>query len=183
MIARSWFWIAGVGVATMLTGCSAATQSPEVTSLVKNRYSVSRVDFDQSGRRAVVARQGAVLILQVDGVPANALRVVHPPRASKEVTPVRAQHVGNYAEVAISEDGVASASRGEFTLPRGTRLVVLERKVERDRVRLFTHTLEPAHKADGTTAYGCTEFIVPVEPGLDRAALERRIDRVLLPGA
>ncbi|MGH7325629.1 MAG: hypothetical protein ACREJ9_13435 [Candidatus Rokuibacteriota bacterium] len=168
----------------LTTGCSVASQSADVKDLVQRRYQLSRMALEPSGRQGIVTRRGTVLVLGIDGVPANALRVIRPaiyPPQSFVSKPVR--HLDNYAPVRIPADGPLPEARDEFTLPRGTRLVVLDRKVERDRVRLFTHTLEPIRRADGTTACGCTEFIFPLERTEGTAALHRRIDRVLSPAA
>jgi hypothetical protein len=67
------------------------------------------------------------------------------------------------------------------TLPRGTRLAVLEHKVERDRVRLLTHTVDRVRRPDGTLVYGCTEFIFPIGQSSDTTAVQRQIERVLSP--
>jgi len=45
--------------------------------------------------------------------------------------------------------------------------------VSGDQVRLFTHTLDPVRLADGTTTYGCPEFVFDLEPAaVDRADVQ-----------
>ena len=61
--------------------------------------------------------------------------------------------------VEVDREGRLKASPGELALAKGTRLAVLDLKVGADRVRLFTHTLEPMRLPDGKAAYGCAEFV------------------------
>ena len=62
-------------------------------------------------------------------------------------------------------------------------MVVLNLKTDRDRVRLFTHTLDPVRLPDGTTAYGCTEFVFTFDPTTlsrpDIATITARIEQSL----
>ena len=92
-------------------------------------------------------------------------------------------HVRDYAQVEIGQDGRLTAALADFSLAKGSQLVVLDLKVGSDEGRLFTHTLEPVQLADGKAVYGCAEFVFRFEPGaLDRgdvAAVERRIGEFL----
>jgi hypothetical protein len=92
-----------------------------------------------------------------------------------------------YVRVTVAQDGTLAPGRGDFTLPRGTRLSVLDLKVKENQVHVFTHTLEPVRLADGKTAYGCTEFVFPLDAGVrsrgDVAAVSSDVDRVLRPAA
>ena len=67
--------------------------------------------------------------------------------------------------------------------PGGTRLVVLDVRVDSDRIRVFAHTLSPAQVPAEKTAYGRTEFVFPVDPAViargDVAKIERRIEQVI----
>ena len=89
----------------------------------------------------------------------------------------------DYAEVTVGRDGSLTAGSSDFTLPKGTRLVVLDLKVETDRVRVFTHTLAAVPLSGGKTAYGCTEFMLPLDATArdrgDVATVTAEIDRVL----
>jgi len=128
-----------------------------------------------------LSRRGSVLVLQADGAPAQALRFVQLNTKSPRF------HVRDYARVTVAQDGALTAGQGDFILPRGTRLGVLDLKVDRDQIHVFTHTLEPVRLPDGKTAYGCTEFVFPLDPGArsrgDVAAVSGEIDRVLRPAA
>jgi hypothetical protein len=91
--------------------------------------------------------------------------------------------VRDYAQVTVAPNGTVTAGSGDFAAPKGTRLSVLDLKVENDRVRVFTHTLAPVSLADGKTAYGCTEFVFQFDPVIrergDVATVTAQIDRVL----
>jgi hypothetical protein len=64
---------------------------------------------------------------------------------------------------------------------------VLDVKVDRDQVHILTHTAAPILLGDGKTAYGCTEFVFSLDPGVGRrgdvAEVTAEIDRVLRPAA
>jgi hypothetical protein len=53
--------------------------------------------------------------------------------------------------------------------------------VEGDRVRLFTHTLEPVRLPNGEAHYGCAELAFRFDPGVlergDLATIQRHIDQ------
>lgn len=63
---------------------------------------------------------------------------------------------------------------------------MLNIKVEGNRVRIFTHTLERLVLPYGTRAYGCTEFVLRFESNEirrgDLASVEARISRILTAG-
>jgi hypothetical protein len=123
-------------------------------------------------------------VLTPAGVPANPLRTLRPIVLSpKDHVLTSARHLRNYARVEIPPDGAPAAEPAAFTLPRDTRVVVLEMKVERDAVRLFTHTLVPVALLVGRSEYGCTEFVFRFDPGVikraDTATVERAIERWL----
>ncbi len=92
-------------------------------------------------------------------------------------------HFRDYARVDVDPDGELIVEWGDFTLERGARLIVLNVKVENDRVRLFTHTRAPVGHVDRMAAYGCTEFVFhfnPSELGTeDVAFVQGRIESVL----
>lgn len=175
-------FVLGLFVSGLLTGCAAATQSGELKDFVRRQYRESDLRLEDAGRQGYVVGQGTILTLNADSVPANALRVlpatVH---SAKPYIRIPARHLYTYAPVVVRPDGSAPQGRGEFTLPRGTRLAVLEHKVERDRVRLLTHTVDRVRRGDGTLVYGCTEFIFPIRQPSDPTAVQREIERVLSP--
>jgi hypothetical protein len=115
-----------------------------------------------------LSKRGSVLLLQADGAPAQALRFVQLNTKSPRV------HVHDYARVTVAQDGALTSGKGDFTLPKGTRLAVLDVKVDRDQVHIFTHTLEPGRLGGR-------------DPGArnraDVAAVSSEIDRVLRPAA
>jgi hypothetical protein len=141
------------------------------------RFHLSRMEVQNPSDQGAVIKKGTVLRLQADGIPANALRTVQLNTKSPRF------HVPDYARVEVGRDGRITAGPGAVSLTAGTRLVVLDLKVSGDRVRLFTHTLEPVPLPDGKVSHGCTEFVFAFDPGsLDRAdpdTIAGRIDQVL----
>lgn len=151
---------------------------------LRQRYALSRIEIENDRLQGAVTRRGVVLALQSEGIPANELHVfrpmVHNPRS---YIPNPAQHLRNYARVEISPSGARTEKAGTFRLPRGARLVVLDLRTEADRIRLFTHTVEPVSVGPGRAAYGCTEFVFRLEPALlqgrDSTAIQQVIERWL----
>ena len=127
--------------------------------------------------KGYVFKPGAVVVLQAESAPAKKLRVIQANTKSPRF------HVPDYAEVTVGRDGSLTAGSGDFTLSKGTRLVVLDLKVEKDRVHVFTHTLATVPLPGGKTAYGCTEFVFPLDAAVrdrgDVATVTAQIDRVL----
>ena len=164
-----------VGVATVLP--SHASTLDSARDALSERYGLSRIDIQNPRTEGYTASRGVVLLLRADGVSAKKLRVVQTNTKSPRF------HVRDYAPVEVAPDGRLAGTPGDFMLPKGTRLVVLDLKVEKDRVRLFTHTLVRVLLADGPAVYGCTEFVFRADPDLlargDVAALQDQIDRVL----
>jgi len=128
-----------------------------VRDALKERYRLSRLDLVIQPSEGRIATPGAVLRLEVDGVPAKRFRVTQINSKSPRF------HVRDYARVELGGERM-TAEPAELTLGRGTRLLVLDLKVEPDRVRLFTHTLEPVAASEGRPAYGCTEFVFRLAP-------------------
>lgn len=127
------------------------------------RYQLSQIEIEETGRRGAVVRKGVLLMLAADVVPAKPFRVIQAGRGSL--------HVMDFARVEIALDGRLQAEAAPLRLAKGTRLVVLEVKVEGDRVHLLTHTADPLPIAwAGAGAYGCTEFVFGFDPsGVARA--------------
>lgn len=175
-------FVLGLFVSGLMTGCAVATQSGDLKDFVRRQYRESDIRLEDAGRQGHVVRRGAILTLNADNVPANALRVMPATlHSAKPHIRTPARHLYTYAPVVVRPDGSAPEGRGEFALPRGTRLAVLEHKVERDRVRLLTHTVDRVRRGDGTMVYGCTEFIFPIGQPSDTTAVQRQIERVLSP--
>jgi hypothetical protein len=126
--------------------------STTVGDTLAERFRLSRIDV-ASGSGSVV-KKGSILLLRADGVPANAIRFVRVNTKSPRF------HVRDYARVEVGLDRQLTPMPGAMSLPSGRRLVVLDLKVDAARVRLFTHTLEPVPRPDGTAAYGCTLVFV-----------------------
>ena len=152
---------------------------------LQERLRLSHLEVSKPALEGYVVRRGAVLVLQTDGASAKRLRVIQAntksPRGADPTGPPF--HVRDYAQVTVALDGTITAAPGDFTLSKGTRLVVLDLKVEKDRVRVFTHTLAVVSLPGGKTAYGCTEFVFPLDATArdrgDVATVTAQIDRVL----
>ena len=162
------------GVVAVLSGCASPLDSTR--NILKERYRLSSIYVQIPRSEGHIAVRGTVLAVQVEGVSAKRLRVVQANKSSR-------LHFGDYALVEVAPDGGLTATPAEFVLPKGTLLVVLGLKVEKDRVRLFTHTLVRIPLADGQALYGCTEFVFRGDPDLlahgDVRVLQDKIDRVL----
>ncbi len=173
-----------VGMLVINSGLAAGRD--KVEDALETRYRHSHVEIQDPRTEGRVRELGAVLTLQAEGVPANKFWVVQPqPAAAKSGG--RRLHKFDYAQTEITEDGRLIPNHvnrwSHFTLPKGTPLVVLDLRVENDRVRLFTHTLVPVRVTDGEAAYGCTEFVSRFDPGVlqrgDLAAIQGRIEQWL----
>ena len=168
-----------VGVSAALAATvGTAYASSIVRDALTERYKASRIEVPNQFDEGHVIKMGAVLLLQADGVPAGVLRTTQINTKSPRF------HAHDYARVTVGEDGhIILAEPASLTLGKGTRLVVLNLKVDRDRVRMFTHTLDPVRVPDGKTAHGCTEFIFVFDPatlaGADVATVSARIDQWL----
>jgi hypothetical protein len=137
-----------------------------------------------------VTRQGRLIVLAIDGVPAMPFRVTRGGPSS------RAVHVMDSAVVEMTATGVEVARPGPLTLHAGTPLVVLDIQVNGDRVHLLTHTADPIRVAPGVSPVsGCTEFVFRIEPQelrteafnylaerIERAVAWTPLERVCTPG-
>ena len=119
---------------------------------LQERLRPSRMEVGNPALEGYVFKPGAVVVLQAESAPAKKLRVIQANTKSPRF------HVPDYAEVTVGRDGSLTAGSGDFTLSKGTRLVVLDLKAEPDRIRLFTHTADPI-VVGGKPVYGCTEFV------------------------
>jgi hypothetical protein len=150
-----------------------------LSAALAEHFRPSRMDVQHPAGEGRIVQKGTVLVLQADAVPADKLRVVQINTKSPRF------HTPDYARVQVGTDGRLTARPGVMTLPKGTRLVILDTKVDRDQVRVFTHTLEPVRLPDGTAAYGCTEFVFAFEPSAltagDATAVASRIEQWLTP--
>jgi len=160
-----------------LPGLAYAGDGDAIRRGLQERLRPSHMEVANPALEGYVFKPGAVLVLQAEGAPAKKLRVIQANTKSPRF------HVRDYAEVTVATDGSLKASPGDFTLPKGTRLSVLDLKVEKDRVRVFAHTLAPVLLPDGKTAYGCTEFVFPLDATVrdrgDVATVTAQINRVL----
>lgn len=167
-----------VGVlAALAVSASTGYASPTIREVLGERFKISRIEVPNQSDEGYVVKKGTVLVLQADGVPAGVLRTTQANTKSPRF------HAHDYARVSVGEDGRILAGPATLTLRKGTRLVVLSLKVDRDRVRMFTHTLDPVQLPDGKTAHGCTEFIFAFAPATlaraDIATVSARIDQWL----
>jgi len=151
--------------------------SPTVRDVLSQRFKVSRIEVPSQSDEGHVIKKGTVLLLQADGVPAGVLRTTQINTKSPRF------HAHDYARVTVGEEGHILAEPASLTLGKGTRLVILDLKLDRDRVRMFTHTLDPVRLPDGRTAHGCIEFIFAFDPATlaraDIATVSARIERWL----
>jgi hypothetical protein len=170
----TFFIMAGV----LLAGCIHAAGPALVRDSLEARFQASRVEVQDRASAGRVLTRGAVLILQADHIPAKQFRVFQDMTKSP-----RLHHLPDYARVELAPDGRLTAAPGDFLLTQGTRLVVLDLKVNADRVHLWTHTLEPGRLATGEAVYGCTEFVFLFDAGTlergDLFAIQSRIEQWL----
>ncbi len=163
-------------LSTVVAGVAGAETARETAQSLKARYPLSTIEVGNVSNLGVVAKKGLVLRLEADA-PALRIRFVQANTKSPRF------HVRDYARVEVIGDRIVSVERGDFTLPKGTRVVVLDLKVESDRVQLFTHTVEPLRLPDGKAAYGCTEFVFHFEPSIlaqgDVVTVQHQIERWL----
>lgn len=118
------------------------------------RFQPSRIEIENPARRGVIVRQGQLLTLAGDAVPAQPFRVMQANPAAPS------SHVMEFARIEIRADGRVQAERAPLMIPRGTRVVVLDVRLKGDQVRLLTHTAESLQRPGGGDAgYGCTEFV------------------------
>lgn len=141
------------------------------------RFQPSTIEL-QPVKRGAVTRAGRILVVSMDAVPAKPFRVLQPNSASPPV------HVMDFAKIRIAPDGRITAEPAPIQLAQGSRVVVLDVKVEASGVRLLTHTAEPLRiAARGEPVYGCTEFVFEFEPDLIRTGHQEpvvaRIERSL----
>jgi hypothetical protein len=172
---------AGVGLGVVAFGSAVSgAEPPGLRRALEERYRLSGIEIESSPRQGTVVRRGVVLTVQMDGVPANPLRVIRPvlwsPREPATAWP---RHLRNYARIEIPKAGAPFAEPAAFTVPRGTRVVVLEMKVGRDTVHLFTHTLALVALPEGGAQYGCTEFVFSLDPEVIRRADMTTVDRAI----
>jgi hypothetical protein len=148
-----------------------------VRDALSERFKPSRTAMARGSDEGHVVEKGTVLRLTADGIPAGLLRTTQLNTKSPRF------HVHDYARVAVDERGRISAEAGRLALAKGTRMVVLNLKTDRGRVRLFTHTLDPVQLPDGTTVHGCTEFVFAFDPTMlnrdDIATVTARIEQWL----
>jgi hypothetical protein len=158
---RIMLWLLMCLVAAGIVGVYPlhATVPGSVRKALKERFRLSHVVVESELIEGRVFNPSTILILQTDGVPAKKFRVIqHLPKWPRF-------HGRDYAPVIIDADGRLTADPGDYTLVRGTRLVVLDLRFKADRIHLFTHMLNPPRLADGKAVSGCTEFIFPFEAG------------------
>lgn len=121
------------------------------------RFQPSRIEIQDPSRRGMIVRQGRLLTLARDAVPAKVFRVMR----ANPTSPT--SHVMEFARVEVRPDGSVLTEPGPLVIPGGSRIVVLEVKVRGDLVHLLTHTAGPvATTPSGGPEYGCTEFVFHV---------------------
>ncbi len=119
--------------------------------VLQSRFQLSRIEVKDPDRAGAVTRTGRVVALSVDAVPALPFQV-------KE-----GRHVPEFARVAVASDGAVERETAPLSLPRGTKLVVLDLAVTEAEARIQAHTAEPLGGASVTSpTYGCVEFVFQV---------------------
>jgi len=167
---RSWVLLVVSATLVAVTGHAAPQWLVEE---LRDRYRRSYIEKSapEAGKAFGI---GAVLVVAADEIRANPLRISQLDPKSPRF------HLGDFAPLEIGESGQLTASSGSMSLAKGTRVVVIDLKIDADRVRLFTHTVEPVGTPSGVSLYGCTEFVFRFAPSvLDRGdirEIEQRID-------
>ena len=163
--------------AVVLASAGAAASAQSVSGALKERYRLSRIEVQNERAEGRIYSPGSVFVLQGGEVPANQLRFAQINTKSPRF------HVHDYARVDVAADGTLTGGSGEFRLASGTKMVALDVKVEGNVVRVFAHTKDPVEIGAGQRAYGCTEFVFHIDPGViaraDMPAIEKSIERVL----
>ncbi|MGH7553335.1 MAG: hypothetical protein ACREMQ_09970 [Longimicrobiales bacterium] len=150
--------VAACLTAASIGGAAQADQRTDLRAALKQIYEPSTIEVQAKAVEGRVARRGALLRLEADGVSAKPFRVIQANTKSPRF------HVRDYALVEIASDRTVTVESGELRLSRGTEVVVLDIRVEGGAVQLLTHTSQPVRHTDGRAAYGCTEFILRLDP-------------------
>src|SRR5437879_4174692 len=158
---RVMTFLLAVAIALGVSQGTGYASAPVREAMVEH-LRLSRIDGPSASADGHVTRQGTVLVLEADAIPAKKLRFVQANAKSPRF------HVPDYARVAVDREGQFTVGPGDMVLPRGTRLVILDVKVDADQVRLLTHTLELVRLPDGKAVYGCTEFVFDPSTRIDR---------------
>lgn len=167
--------IGPVILAAVVAALAACSTASPIQRGLEERYRVSSVEVQNQATQGEVLRRGKgiVLAIQVD-VPAKKFRVLQAAPKGPRV------HARDYARVDIDDDRLSIALPGELRIPKGTELVLLDRKVEADRVHLFLHTAHALRTENSRRVYGCTEIVLRVDPADlrrgDVAAVQRVIE-------
>lgn len=141
---------------------SAEEALQELRNALYGQFQPSRIEINDRLRRGAVTQKGTVVTVSVAGLPAKRFRVIEEGHQF-----VIRNRVMDFARVEITPDGQTEVEPGPLVLQRGSRLVVLDVKVRRDRVHLLTHTADPLPAPPGgERTYGCTEFVFRFEPSL-----------------
>jgi hypothetical protein len=168
---RSWALLLCSATLVAVTGHVAAN---ELVEELRDRYRRSYIEIHNARQAGQPFGIGAVLVVAADEIRANPFRISQLNPKAPHV------HAGDFARVEIGERSQLTTSSGSVSLPRGTRLVIIDLMVDTDRVRLFTHTLKSVDTVNGGPLYGCTEFVFRFAPSvLDRKdvqTIEERID-------
>jgi hypothetical protein len=166
--------LAALLVLSVASPASGQDGRAALQAALSTRFQPSVIDLQPGKRGGMVTRTGRILILSVDGIPARPFRVFQANPASPPV------HVMDFAEMRMGRDGRIVAEPASIHLDRGSRLVVLDVKVEASRVHLLTHTAAPVRvTAAGEPVYGCTEFVFELEAGVIRAGrVEPVVERI-----
>jgi len=152
-------WVGAVTVTAIVFSSVAYGAGPNdrIQMALHRRFQPSVIEVQDPAHRGMIVRQGQVLTLVTDGVPAKPFRVARSSSTSM-VT-----HVMDFARVDVTMDGRTRTETDGFRLPKDTRLVVLDVRVEGDRAHLLTHTAEPLPgSAAGAATYGCTDFVFQI---------------------
>lgn len=168
-----------MAILALLASVTIALASENLVDVLNARYPLSRIEVQNAAVQGRVAKPGARLRVQAEGLPAKAFRV------TQVITKSPRFHVGDYARIEVASGHTVTLGPGELILPKSTEVVVLDVKVQADVVRMFTHTSEPISASSGRLVYGCTEFVfrfdgMSLKPA-DAARVQQVIEQWLSP--
>lgn len=162
-----------------IAGSAQADQRTDLRIALKQIYEPSTIEVQAKALEGRVARRATRLRVEADGIAAKPFRVTQANTKSPRF------HVRDYAVLEIASPRAVAVESGPLTLPKGTEVVVLQIDVDPEAVRLRTHTTHPVRHIDGREVYGCTEFVVRLDPstvsvvdgGRVRDSIERWLSR------
>jgi len=162
-----------MAILVLPAGVTIVPAAENLVDVLNARYSLSRIEVQNAAVQGKVAKLGARLRVQAEGLPAKAFRVTQLNTKSPRF------HVRDYARIEVTSGHAVTLEPGELILPKGIEVVVLDLKVQADVVRMFTHTSEPISASSGRLVYGCTEFVFRFDGMSHKPADAARVEQVI----